>query len=184
MKTLAEDLTLTFQTGQENINSNKDKAYTLTSFLDIEKAFDRVWHTGLLLKMTTQGYSDCYIELLQSYLTDRSLVVTLDGGKSETKPVTAGIPQGSKLSPLLYCIYTADIPTTDYMKTLMSGDTGHIKSIQTTQNKILRTAVAATRLTPTDELHHRVKTKKIITIIMDRNTDFYHKINNHENPTI
>ncbi|KAJ8874777.1 hypothetical protein PR048_025643 [Dryococelus australis] len=93
--TLAEDLILTFQTGQENINSNQDKTYTLTTFLDIEKAFDREWHTGLLLKMTTQGYSDCYIELLQSYLTDRSLVVTLDGVKSETKPVPAGIPQGS-----------------------------------------------------------------------------------------
>ncbi|KAJ8890103.1 hypothetical protein PR048_009610 [Dryococelus australis] len=60
----------------------------------------------------------------------------------------------------------------------------HIKSIQTTQNKILRTAMGATRLTPTDELHNRAKTKKITTIITDRNADFYHKTSNHENPAI
>ncbi|KAJ8892728.1 hypothetical protein PR048_005309 [Dryococelus australis] len=56
------------------------------------------------------------------YLTEISLVVTLDGVESETRPVTAGVPQGSTFSPLLYCIYMADILSTDPVKTLLFAD--------------------------------------------------------------
>ncbi|KAJ8881790.1 hypothetical protein PR048_018276 [Dryococelus australis] len=60
----------------------------------------------------------------------------------------------------------------------------YIKAIQTTQNKILRVAMGATRLTPTDELHDRAKTKTITTIIKDRNVTFYQQTSDHMNPAI
>eukprot|EP00111_Clytia_hemisphaerica_P012773 TCONS_00037565-protein len=64
-------------------------------FLDISKAFDRVWHEGLLFKLKSYGVSGSLLLLIQNFLFGRSQRVVLDGQSSEWTPISAGVPQGS-----------------------------------------------------------------------------------------
>ena len=74
-------------------------------FLDISKAFDKVWHEGLLYKRKSIGISGELYNLLESYLSGRFQRVLLNGQSSSWKPVLAGVPQGSILGPLLFLVY-------------------------------------------------------------------------------
>ena len=89
------------------------RQYALGVYLDISKAFDKVWLQGLLYKLQQYGFADSYIHLLRSYLIGRTFYVTCGGCRSTTRPIRAGVPQGAVLSPLLYSLYTADVPITD-----------------------------------------------------------------------
>ena len=80
-------------------------------FLDISSAFDKVWHNGLLSKLKQIGVKGQCFEILTSYLKDRKQRVVVDGVKSEIVDIKAGIPQGSRLGPLLFIIYINDIVT-------------------------------------------------------------------------
>lgn len=88
--------------------NHKDTAAML--LLDVEKAFDRVWHPGLIYKLKSFNLPSQMIALLHSYLTERTFCVKTDGCRSETKQIRAGVPQGSVLGPQLFNLYTADIP--------------------------------------------------------------------------
>lgn len=79
-------------------------------FLDVEKAFDRVFHAGLLYKMYETQFPDCYIKLIASYLDKQQFSVNVKGATSQAKIIRAGVPQGSILGLALYNIYTHDIP--------------------------------------------------------------------------
>ena len=70
--------------------------------LDIFKAFDRVWHAGLLHKLKSYGISGQMFGLISSFLSNRQLQVVLDGKSSQEHPVNAGVPQGSILGPILF----------------------------------------------------------------------------------
>ena len=70
--------------------------------LDIFKAFDRVWHPGLLHKLKFYGISGQIFSLISSFLSNRWLRVVLDGKSSQEYPVNAGVPQGSILGPTLF----------------------------------------------------------------------------------
>ena len=85
------------------------KKYCSAVFLDIQQAFDKVWHEGLLYKLK-KILPHTHYSILKSYLTNRQFIVKYLEAITTTFPIEAGILQSSVLGPLLFSIYTADLP--------------------------------------------------------------------------
>ena len=85
---------------------------TVAVFMDFMKAFDRVWHNGLLHKLALAGLSDHSVAWLTSYLSARSIEVTIGNTRSTQKVITACVPQGSHLGPVLFLVFINDMPDT------------------------------------------------------------------------
>jgi hypothetical protein len=81
-----------------------------TLFLDVAQAFDKVWHEGLNHKLKLLLPVQ-YSSILESYLSDRYFRIKHEDAYSDLRKIHAGVPQGSVLGPILYLLYTSDLPT-------------------------------------------------------------------------
>ena len=91
-------------------------------FLDVTKAFDRVWHQGILYKLSCLGVSTSIVNWVKSYLTQRQQCVILNGCCSGWREIQAGVPQGSILGPLLFLVYINDLPEYILSKIFLFAD--------------------------------------------------------------
>ncbi|KAI5704876.1 hypothetical protein M8J75_009611 [Diaphorina citri] len=87
--------------------------------LDIEKAFDKIWHEGLLYKLNIPSP---LIRMIKSYLEGRTLQVKYNEQLSDKFQIHAGITQGSILGPTLFTIYIQDLPKLKYLNTGLYAD--------------------------------------------------------------
>ena len=92
-------------------------------YIDLSKAFDTLNHDILLQKLKYYGITGTSVNLLQSYLIERYQYVEYNGHRSNTLPISTGVPQGSVLGPLLFLICTNDLPmVTAVFNMLMYAD--------------------------------------------------------------
>lgn len=91
-------------------------------FLDMERAFDRVWHAGLLSKLATSTTPRRLVKIVATFLHGRTFQVAVEGALSTERTIRAGVPQGSCISPVCYCVYTDDIPVVDGVKLALYAD--------------------------------------------------------------
>ena len=90
-------------------------------FMDVEKAFDSVWHKWLLQWMRDVGLSNHLLLWNKDYLEERKVQINHNGTLSEAFQPTAGVPQGSTVSPVFFIIYVSK-PTVTRCKVLQFAD--------------------------------------------------------------
>jgi len=103
--------------------------------LDFAKAFDKVNHSKLIAKLEAYGIDTPTTHWIKSFLSQRSQSVVLDGVRSDSVPVTSGVPQGSVLGPALFLIYINDLPSCVASSVrLFADDTVLYRQVETTED--------------------------------------------------
>lgn len=99
----------------------ENKCYCSSVFLDVKQAFDRVWHDGLLYKLKQLLPTPFYL-LFKSYLHERRFYVNINDEESDIGIIKSGVPQGSVMGPVLYTLFTSDMPTSSDVTTATYAD--------------------------------------------------------------
>ena len=94
---------------EQGVTAIKKSKDTLAIFLDIQKAFDTVWHNGLRYRLHQLGLPARIVRWLSNFLSNRQLRTKVNHCLSNPFTANAGVPQGSVLSPLLYIIFARDM---------------------------------------------------------------------------
>ena len=101
----------------------RNRNCTVAISLDIQKAFDTVFHKGILFKLVELGIDPFLIKLFQSYFLDRKFCIQINNSFSDSGAVKSGVPQGSILAPLLFNLFLYDFPhETNYSKAILYAD--------------------------------------------------------------
>ena len=111
-------------------NGFEKKLKTAVAFIDLTCAYDTVWKEGLLLKLHKLVPCRTFSRLINEMMSDRLFQVHLNGKRSRFRTLQNGLPQGSTLSPLLFNIYTSDVPPTTSRKFIYADDTTRNSIIQ------------------------------------------------------
>jgi len=106
-RSTADNLFFLTQKGTESLDKGK---CCLNVYFDIAKAFDKVWHAGVIHKMVKMKFPNYIIKWVIDFLKERSFHVKINGERSNEKEIFTGVPQGGVISPILFSIFINDIP--------------------------------------------------------------------------